>query len=38
MTNNTPQPNSPEARDTASLIHPLTNLKAHLKKGPLVIE
>ena len=38
MTNNKPQPDSPEARDAASLIHPLTNLKAHLKKGPLVIE
>jgi 4-aminobutyrate--pyruvate transaminase len=35
---NPPQPNSPEARDTASLIHPLTNLKTHLEKGPLVIE
>ena len=35
---NLPQPNSPEARDTASLIHPLTNLKTHLEKGPLVIE
>jgi 4-aminobutyrate--pyruvate transaminase len=33
-----PRPNSPEARDAASVIHPLTNLKAHLEKGPVVIE
>jgi 4-aminobutyrate--pyruvate transaminase len=31
-------PNSPEARDAASLIHPLTNLKDHLEKGPVVID
>jgi adenosylmethionine-8-amino-7-oxononanoate aminotransferase len=31
-------PNSPEARDAASVIHPLTNLQAHLEKGALVIE
>jgi 4-aminobutyrate--pyruvate transaminase len=38
MLENSSQPNSPEARDSASLIHPLTNLKTHLEKGPLVIE
>jgi len=32
-----PRPNSPEARDIASVIHPLTNLKAHLEKGPVVV-
>ncbi|MGB0632783.1 MAG: aminotransferase [Alphaproteobacteria bacterium] len=31
-------PNSPEARDAASVIHPLTNLRSHLEKGALVIE
>jgi 4-aminobutyrate--pyruvate transaminase len=35
---NAPRPNSPEARDAASVIHPLTNLKAHLEKGPVVID
>ena len=30
--------NSPERRDIASIVHPLTNLKAHLEKGPVVIE
>jgi len=29
--------NSPESRDIAHCIHPYTNLKAHLEKGPLVI-
>ena len=38
MTKISYKPNSPEARDVASLIHPLTNLKTHLKKGPLVID
>lgn len=38
MSSNPSHPNSPEARDSASLIHPLTNLKAHLEKGALVIE
>ena len=38
MPENPSQPNSYEARDSASLIHPLTNLKTHLEKGPLVIE
>ncbi len=33
-----PRPNSSEGRDTASVIHPLTNLKAHLEKGPVVID
>lgn len=32
------RPNSPEARDVASVIHPLTNLKTHLEKGPVVID
>jgi len=31
-------PNSTEARDAASVIHPLTNLQSHLEKGALVIE
>ena len=30
-------PNSPESRDTASLIHPYTNLKKHLETGPMII-
>ena len=30
--------NSYEAKDTASIVHPLTNLRAHLDKGPLVIK
>ena len=34
----TMRPNSTEARDVASVIHPLTNLKAHLEVGPVVIE
>ena len=38
MPDNVTLPNSPEARDAASLIHPLTNLKTHLEKGALVIE
>jgi 4-aminobutyrate--pyruvate transaminase len=29
--------NSPEARDAASVLHPYTDLKAHLSQGPLVI-
>lgn len=35
--NNSPRPNSPEARDAASIIHPLTNLKTHLEQGPVVV-
>jgi 4-aminobutyrate--pyruvate transaminase len=31
------RPNSPEARDAASVVHPLTNLKTHLEKGPVVV-
>ena len=31
-------PNSPHARDIASVIHPFTNLKKHQEKGPLIIE
>jgi 4-aminobutyrate--pyruvate transaminase len=31
------RPNSPEARDAASVVHPLTNLKTHLEKGPGVV-
>jgi len=38
MMHRSPQPNSPEARDSATVIHPLTNLKTHLEKGALVIE
>ena len=38
MTDQRTHPNSYEARDTASIVHPLTNLKAHLEKGPLVIK
>ena len=38
MPDDLPRPNSPEARDAASIIHPLTNLKAHLEKGPVVID
>ena len=38
MPDDSPRPNSPEARDAASVIHPLTNLKTHLDKGPVVIE
>ncbi len=32
------RPNSVEARDVRSVIHGLTNLKAHLERGPLIIE
>ena len=38
MPDDLPRPNSLEARDAASVIHPLTNLKEHLEKGPVVIE
>ncbi|NCF47746.1 MAG: aminotransferase class III-fold pyridoxal phosphate-dependent enzyme, partial [Alphaproteobacteria bacterium] len=38
MTDQRNHPNSYEARDTASIVHPLTNLKAHLEKGPLVMK
>ena len=31
-------PNSPHARDAASVIHPFTNLVEHEKTGPLIIE
>ena len=31
-------PNSPHARDIASVIHPYTNLVAHEEKGPLILE
>ncbi len=31
-------PNSPHARDAATLIHPYSNLVAHEKEGPLIIE
>ena len=30
--------NSPSARDKAFLVHPMTNLKAHLDVGPTIIE
>ncbi len=29
--------NSPESRDIAHCIHPYTNLKVHLEKGPLIL-
>ncbi len=32
------RPNSPEARDVASVLHPYTDLVAHQTAGPLVIE
>ena len=31
-------PNSPHARDVASIIHPFSNLVEHERKGPLIIE
>ncbi len=31
------RPNSPSARDIASVLHPYTDLEAHLRTGPLVI-
>jgi 4-aminobutyrate--pyruvate transaminase len=31
-------PNSPAARDIASVLHPYTNLASHRSKGPLVID
>ena len=38
MTAPTIRPNSPAARDIASVLHPYTNLKLHESKGPLIIE
>ena len=38
MLNTPAHPNSTEARDATSVIHPLTNLQSHLEKGALVIE
>ncbi len=32
------RPNSPAARDIASVLHPYTNLKTHEGTGPLIIE
>ncbi|MEK9596199.1 MAG: aspartate aminotransferase family protein [Rhodospirillaceae bacterium] len=32
------QPNSPEARDVAYLLHPYTKLKTHQKTGPVIME
>ncbi|MGI9569682.1 MAG: aminotransferase class III-fold pyridoxal phosphate-dependent enzyme, partial [Desulfobulbia bacterium] len=32
-----PKPNSLEGRDIESIVHPLTNLKAHASQGPLVM-
>src|ERR1043165_6529987 len=32
-----PLVNSPSARDIAYVVHPYTNLKAHLNDGPLII-
>ena len=37
MTEQANQPNSYEAKDAASIVHPLTNLKEHLEKGPIII-
>ena len=37
MTEQANQPNSYEAKDAASIVHPLTNLKEHLEKGPVII-
>ncbi|MBV8590832.1 MAG: aspartate aminotransferase family protein [Acetobacteraceae bacterium] len=31
------RPNSPEARDIASVLHPYTDLQQHLEAGPLVV-
>jgi 4-aminobutyrate---pyruvate transaminase len=31
-------PNSVQARDIASIVHPQTNLATHLEQGPMVIE
>ena len=33
-----PRPNSLEARDKASVVHGLTNLRRHMEAGPKVIE
>ena len=30
-------PNSVQARDIASIVHPQTNLAKHLEEGPMVI-
>ena len=32
------QPNSPEARDVAYLVHPYTNFRANEEHGPMIIE
>ncbi|MBM86461.1 MAG: aspartate aminotransferase family protein [Rhodospirillaceae bacterium] len=32
------QPNSPEARDVAYLLHPYTNFRQHEEQGPMIIE
>ena len=32
------QPNSPEARDVAYLVHPYTNFRAIEEQGPMIIE
>lgn len=37
MSRKNEQPNSPAARDLAYVLHPTTNLKQHLERGPLVI-
>lgn len=31
------RPNSIEARDIATILHPYTNLKVHETEGPLVV-
>ncbi|MGI9294618.1 MAG: aminotransferase class III-fold pyridoxal phosphate-dependent enzyme, partial [Pseudomonadales bacterium] len=37
MKNKTGQPNSAAARDIAYHLHPTTNIKQHLERGPLII-
>ena len=37
MTDSAIRPNSPQARDIATILHPYTNLKVHEKDGPLVV-
>ncbi len=32
------QPNSPEARDVAYLLHPYTNFRKHEQTGPMIVE
>ena len=34
----TSQPNSANARDIATVLHPFTNLKTHEEDGPFIID